>query len=72
MVHYGTSITAVDSTTITVESANFSAENFKIVLTLTSLTPNTMYFYLINVSNTETSVVGPIETFETEMERGKS
>ena len=72
IVFYGTSITAVDSISFSVEIANFSAENFKIVFTLTSLTPSTMYFYLINASNTETSVLSQVETFETEPEQGKS
>ena len=66
MVRYGTSMTAVDSTSAPAESSNFTAKNFKVSITVRALTPNTMYFYIINASNTETSVISPIEIFITQ------
>ena len=66
MVHYGTSVDTLDSTSDLKLGSNFTAINIKFSITLKDLMPNTMYFYRVNSTNTNGSVLSNIAIFITE------
>ena len=66
MVHYGTSVDTLDSMSDLKIGSNFTAINDKFAITLKDLMPNTMYFYLVNSTNTNGSVLSTVAIFTTE------
>ena len=70
VVHYGTSNETIDSTSRPVEIANFTDKNFKLSIVLSDLMPKTLYFYLVNASNTQGFASSQIEMFTTKIEQG--
>ena len=72
MVHYGTNKDALDSMSDPIKGlSNFTAMNYKFSITLTTLTPNTIYFYHINATNSIGSVLSQIANFITALYKGK-
>ena len=69
MVHYGTSMDSRDSTSDSITGpSNFTAMNNSLSITLTALIPNTVYFYCINSTNSDGSVLSQVANFTTETE----
>ena len=68
MVHYGTNMLTLDSMSDPIELSNFTAMNNNISITLDDLIPNTVYFYCINLTNSNGSVKSQVANFTTETE----
>ena len=55
-----------DSTSDPITENNFTAVKYNFSITLKALIPNTMYFYYINSTNTNGSVLSNVAIFTTE------
>ena len=71
MVHYGTSMDTLDGISDPMMESNLTAINYKISITLHGLTPNTMYFYRIQSTNSNGSVLSQTADFITGLYQGR-
>ena len=55
-----------DSTSDLITENNFTAVKYNLSITLKALTSNTMYFYRVNSTNTNGSVLSNVAIFTTE------
>ena len=69
VVHYGTNMDTLGNRSDAITGLiNFTATNYEFSITLTALTPNTVYFYRINSTNSLGSDVSQIANFTTQIE----
>ena len=72
VVHYGTSMDTLDSISDPITGlSNFTAMHYKFSTTLTALTPNTIYFYRINLTNSDGSVLSQTANFVAGLYQGR-
>ena len=72
VVHYGTSMDMLSNMSDPITGlSNFTTMSYTFSITLTALTPNTMYFYRINSTNSKGSCFSQIANFTTEI-KGRS
>ena len=72
VVHYGTSMDMLSNMSDPITGlSNFATMNYKFSITLTALTPNTMYFYRINSTNSNGSVLSQPANFITGLYQGR-
>ena len=72
VVHYGTNLNNLQTTSDQIIGlSNFTARSHRFLITLTVLTPNTIYFYHINATNSIGSVLSQTANFITALYKGK-